>query len=154
MHATRHVRTKVSKTSRWLLLRTEFGHLYSLTSAPSVAALGETLRLPSPRSEDSAVRRISKSDLPIVPSYTPAKIVDIARQALDRADGRGDPQNFQSYAVQVDGGHVAAKWLFWQVLAHAKAARPGLPFDPAVVTAHSHTVVRYLEGCGVDVKRV
>jgi hypothetical protein len=44
---------------------------------------------------------------------------------------------------------VAAKWLFWQVLAHAKAADPNLPFNASEVTAHSTTAVRYLTDCGV-----
>jgi hypothetical protein len=98
------------------------------------------------------MKRIRIPDLHILPQYSVVEIQDIARRALAKGDGRGDPSNFQSYTVTVGAGQVAAKWLFWQVLDHAKVADPDLPFNAGTVTAHSTTAVRYLTDRGVDVR--
>jgi hypothetical protein len=98
------------------------------------------------------MKRLRIPDLPILPQYSVVEIKEIARRALAKGDGRGDPNNFKSYTVAIDAGQVAAKWLFWQVLTHTKAADPELPFNDATVTAHSTTAVRYLTDRGVDVE--
>jgi hypothetical protein len=46
-------------------------------------------------------------------ALTSAQVLDVARRAL--AERRGDPYNYQSWYVDVDGQRVAPKWLVSQV---------------------------------------
>lgn len=71
---------------------------------------------------------------------TPEEVLDIARQAL--TEGYGNPTDYQSAYVMVDGQRVASKWLVSRLT--------GLP----VGSFHTGDARRVLERLGIEVRRV
>ena len=70
----------------------------------------------------------------------PEQVLELARQAL--AEGLGDPTNYQSAYVLIDGQRVAPKWLVSQLT--------GLP----VGSFHTGEARRVLERLGVEVRQI
>jgi len=93
---------------------------------------------PLPTSSSAgAARRGTARIRGVVITLTPAQVLDIARQAL--AEGRGNPDVYQSWYVEVDGRRVGAKWLVSVVTGLAVSS---------FVTTEAHSVLARL-GCEV-----
>jgi hypothetical protein len=73
-------------------------------------------------------------------TLTSEQVLDVTRQAL--AEGRGDPTNYQSAFVWVDGQRVAPKWLVSQLT--------GLP----VGSFHTGDARRVLQQLGIEVRSI
>lgn len=97
--------------------------------------------------------RLQYEDLDRIPRYLVPDILAIAKEGLKAPTGPGSPDGYRTRYVLVDGAPVAVKWLFWKILAHAKAANSALPFNPAKVRFNTIVGVRYLESCGITVHR-
>ena len=96
--------------------------------------------------------RLQYDDLDRLPRYLVPDILEIAREGLKAPIGPGSPTGYRTRYVLVDSAPVAVKWLVWRILAHAKAANPALPLNPAEVKFNTVVGVRYLELCGVKVQ--